>query len=268
MKKIYYYITLSLILISCEKVIHVDLNEANPRIVVDAQLVDQGDSIGIATVRLTWSAGFYDDNNFKPIENAKINITDPRGHVYTFYESEQGVYINSTAYNVFLNDEFTLDIVAEDETITAKSTMPRRVEIDSLTFAPFVFGPHKGGSFVVQCHFMDPPNEDNYYYLKLYINDTLQSGYYIGSDDAIDGRRVDYVFYQNWIVYQSFVQVELYTIDEAAYEYFKVLYYDESSGGMSAAPGNPISNIEGNAIGIFRASAMDKQHIIVPDFIQ
>jgi len=266
MKKIYLYITLALIFASCEKVVHIDLNEANPRIVVDAQLVDTGNGLGNAIIKLSWSGSFYDDNNFKPIENASIKISDPRGKIYHFTEVKAGEYINTQMEAVYIDDEFNLEIETNNETLSAKSSLPRYVPIDSLSFAPFVFGPHRGNGFVVHCHFMDPPNEENFYYLKLIINDTVSSDYFIGSDDAIDGEQIDYVFFKHAIEKGAFVVVELYTIDEMAYDYFRVLKKDENSGGMSAAPGNPISNIKGNAIGIFRASAKDEKYIIVPPF--
>ena len=268
MRKIVYYIALVLLISSCEKVVNIDLNEANPKIIVDAIVVDTGNGLGSAVVRLSWSSSFYEDNSFTPIENATIHMTDPRGKVYDFYEypNEKGVYHNPTLYATYMGDEFKLEIEAEGEKLSAVSTLPRFVKIDSLTIAPFVFGPHGGDGFVVQCHFMDPPNEKNYYYLKLIINDTVQTDYFIGSDDAIDGKRVDYVFFQHSITNGAFVVVQLYTIDEVAYDYFRVLQQDESSGGMSAAPGNPVSNIQGNAFGLFRATAMDQDYIIVPPF--
>jgi len=268
MRKIIYYIALVLLISSCEKVVNIDLNEANPKIIVDAMVVDTGNGLGNAVVRLSWSSSFYEDNSFTPINDAIIHITDPRGKKYSFDEFPKGsgVYLNTTLYPTYLDDKFTLDIEAAGEKLSAVTTLPRFVKIDSLTIAPFTFGPHGGNGFVVQCHWMDPPNEKNYYYLKLIINDTAQTDYFIGSDDAIDGKQIDYVFFQHSITNGAFVVVQLYTIDKAAYDYFRVLQQDESSGGMSAAPGNPVSNIQGNAFGLFRASAMDQAYIIVPPF--
>ena len=163
-----------------------------------------------------------------------------------------------------MGNEYKLEIQAEGKILTATSTVSRRVEIDSLKHGPFTFGPHDSEGEVVSCFFKDPPGEKNYYYLKYYINGVVQYGYYMGRDDGMDGKELEFIFFEIPIVETSDVEIELFTLDEIAFDYFKVLYANSPQGGpANAAPGNPVSNIQGGAIGIFRAAFVSHDTIHV-----
>ena len=265
-KTVFYYIVLIFLFASCEKVIHVDLNEANPQIVVDAQLSDTGDGMGHAVVRLSWTAGFY-DTTITPVSQAKIKITDPRGHIYNFTEIRPGIYISTNSAAMQQGDIYELEIQAEGKTLTASSSLPQRVDIDSVNYGIFNFGPHGGEGNTISCFFTDPAGQKNYYQLNLYVNGTPQFGYFITRDDGVDGKSVEYIFHQNPLFDSSRVTVELNTLDEVAFEYYKVLWDNQPQGGMPAAPGNPPSNIKGDGIGLFRATNLDREEIIVPEFV-
>ena len=88
----------------------------------------------------------------------------------------------------------------------------------------------------------------------------------MGRDDGLDGNNLEFIFYNNPLTETCDVKVELFTLDEFAFDYFKVLYDNSPHGGpANAAPGNPVSNIKGGAIGIFRAAfvSRDTIHVLV-----
>ena len=58
------------------------------------------------------------------------------------------------------------------------------------------------------------------------------------------------------------IGVQLSSIDEANYSYLLVL--SQSGSPFIIAPGNPISNLTGNAIGYFGAYAQDRKYIVIP----
>lgn len=265
MKNILYFIVALLIFTACEKVVYIDLNAANPRIVVDATVTDTGSELGVARIDLTWSGSFYEDNTFNPIENAIVKITDPRGNVYPFQETEKGVYTNTTAYKVIVGDEYILDIKTEEEVLTATTTMPRMVKIDSLSYEDAQYDYYDEGARNLICFFTDPPNEENFYYMKIWVNDTLQEGIHLYTDEEDDGQQIKYTFFYKNIVVESDVVFELYTIDEITFDYFYQMASDQSGFGMSAAPGNPPTNIEGDAIGVFRGMTKDVDEVTIPE---
>ena len=264
MKKTYIYILLALFFTSCEKVIDIDLNDSEPRIVVDAQVLNYGPGFdGNAVVKLSWTSNFYETNTFRAIENAKVMVTDANGNKHQLSSQEPGIYRNPSIPQAQMGDHYNLEITVDGKTIKSSSTIARQVKIDSLSYSIDAFGPKQNEGFMVNCHFTDPANEVNYYYMKLKINNIYSQGYFITRDDGLDGKPMTYTFFRNLITVPSQVYVELYTLDEAAFEYFKVLAMMEQ-GGMSTAPGNPPSNIEGDAIGLFKAGFVDVKSISIP----
>jgi len=264
MKKTLLYISLILLFASCEKVVVIDLNDSDPRIVVDGR-INQGKNAlyGEAYVQLHWTASFYETDSINTIKNAQVKITDKQGNVDKLTHIGHGLYFNPNISKGQIGDSFQLEINVDGKTFHSTSTLTRPVPIDSLTATIDNFGPHQGDGYTVNCHFTDPAGETNYYYLKIMIDGVYSPGWYITRDDGLDGKAITYTFFRNLIEEPSNVQVELYTIDEASFEYFKVLTM-MNQGGMSTAPGNPPTNIEGGAIGIFSVRNKDVQTISVP----
>ena len=264
MKKTILYISLILLFASCEKVVVIDLNESDPRIVVDGRInFNKNGLYGEAYVQMHWTASFYEVDSLNTIKNAHIKIIDSQGNANILTHMSHGLYFNPNISKGQLNDSYHIEISVDGENFQSTSTLARAVPIDSLSYTLDNFGPKQGDGYTINCHFTDPAGEKNFYYLKIRINGVYTPGWFITRDDALDGKAITYTFFRNLITDPSNVQIELYTIDETAFEYFKVLAM-MNQGGMSTAPGNPPSNIEGGAIGIFRASNIDVQTISVP----
>ena len=66
---------------SCTKVINVNLNNANPNIVIEGNL---NDGPGPYQVKLTQTVNFSDPNFFPPVTGAIVQITDVYGRLYRF----------------------------------------------------------------------------------------------------------------------------------------------------------------------------------------
>ena len=82
------------------------------------------------------------------------------------------------------------------------------------------------------------------------------SGFYIVEDRFFNGNTIPYNFNGIALEDQDEVWIELMGIDEANYNYFYTLQR-LIGNGQDITPGNPPTNIEGNAIGIFGASTFD-----------
>ncbi len=255
---------LILLFTSCEKVVEIDLNESDPQIVVDGRINFSKNGLnGEAYVQLHWTASVYELDSISTIRNAQVKIIDNQGNVNILNHLSHGLYFNPNISKGQLNDSYQLEISVDGKKLQSTSSLARAVPIDSLSYKQDDFGPHQGGGYTVNCHFTDPAGETNYYYLKIMIDGIYSPGWFITRDDGLDGQAITYTFFRDLIEEPSNVQVELYTIDEASFEYFKVLAM-MNQGGMSTAPGNPPSNIEGGAIGVFSARNKDVKTISVP----
>ena len=260
MKRIFHIILTILALIglfSCEKVIYIDLNEADPQIVIEGIVLNDDESY----VKLSKTGSYYQAVDFETISNAYVTVEDEAGNSFIFTESEAGHYINDS-FSGNTEQVYHLKVTVDDLDISSTSTMPKLIPIDSLTYEIEAgrLGFREG--MTIKCHYTDPSNVDNFYLLKFYQNGEKVSGFEVKSDRIDDGNATYYSYRLEDYQYGDVIDVKFYSIDEANYEYFNL---NSNGGGMrqSAAPGNPESNLIGEAIGIFGAYALSKSTVVL-----
>jgi hypothetical protein len=247
---------------SCEKVINVDLNTADPKIVIEGSITDQP---GPYTIRVTQSVNFDEPNTFPPVSGAVVTLSDDAGNVETLTETDEpGLYATNAIQGV-PGRTYTLTVSTGEDTYTAVSTMPQPVEMDALLTEEFS-GPHGGGK-MVQARYTDPAGIANFYRFILYINH-VEELILIANDRLQDGEVTTIPVFsqpdQGLAVSGDTAVVYMQTIDEGVYEYFRTL--DQMSGGQhggAVSTANPRSNINNGALGYFSACAIRSKTITV-----
>jgi len=132
MKKYIKIISASIFLISlfgCEDVIVVDLNSAAPRIVIEGEITN---SDTLSFVRITKSTDFYQPGVYKKVSGANVVIVDSEGDSSTLTEVEDGLY-QTNSIKGQSGKSYSVTVKAEGKTYQAESTMPRQVNLDSLS---------------------------------------------------------------------------------------------------------------------------------------
>jgi len=246
---------------SCEKVIELELNEAPPKIVVEAVLKD---GVGNNSILLSYTSAVYTDQTFDKISNADVRITDKDGNVFIFPEDPYipGYYHNSS-FEVLPENDYTLAINIAGEIITSQCHAYADPKIDSIVYSPSPF-PSGNGSVpnMIEYYSVDNVNEINHYRLRIWINSVEQTDfYYIGNDDFINGQSYFAPFFGADAYSGDTVFIELIAMDKANYTYLYTLSSNESN---STAPANPITNLQGNAIGYFGAFTTDTMSVVIP----
>ncbi len=245
-----------LFMTGCEKEIDVDLKSVEPRVVIEGLV--KKDSL--ATVRITMTKDFYEDNNFPPVNGAVVTISDDAGNTEVLQQDIKGTYVAKYLKGVE-NRTYYLQVKVNGEEYTAVSKMPEVVPIDTIKMYPI---PSFGYAMPMVC-FYDPAGIENYYRNILYMNrvrmdigseatDTDQrDGVLIErilpvfDDDKEDSRKVEK---------GDTILVELQSIDKGAYTFFDTL------GNMDNVENNPTTNIMGGALGYFSAYSFDRMQII------
>ena len=259
MKKAALFILPLLLFTSCEKVIELDLNEADTRIVVEAVLKD---GPGNNSVKLSYTSAVYTDQSFDKISGADVRVTDKDGNVYVFPEDPYmtGFYTNPT-FQVLPQNDYSLYVNIDGEIITSQCHSFAKPEIDSIIYYPSPFAVNEDTAHMVEYFSVDNVNEENHYRLRIWINSTeIKEFYYIGNDDFINGQSYNAPFFGADAYKGDTVFIELITLDKANYTYLYTLSSNESN---STAPANPTSNLEGNAIGYFGAFTTDTMSVII-----
>ncbi|MFT5821942.1 MAG: hypothetical protein ACI8ZM_003198 [Crocinitomix sp.] len=263
MKTWFFFVLIILGVSSCEKVIDLPLNEAEPTLVVEAVMKDR---IGANYIILSKSGSVYEDQNFEKIVDATVTVTADDGTIYDFPHQGNGLY-RLPDFVVVPSTRYEIEINALDRVVTASCFAPSKPEIDSLTYLVITgsFGVPEGDTLnLISFHSVDNGTEKNYYLLKIFRNGYPNGGYYLGNDDFINGIYYEAQFFGSEAKPRDTVFVEMISMDKANYNYYVGLSNNLDSGPFSAAPANPPSNLIGNSLGFFGAYTTDTISIILP----
>jgi hypothetical protein len=252
----------------CQQVVSIDLNTANPRVVVEGNIKDQP---GPYSVFLSMTGSYFDTTlATPPISHAQVVITDNLGNRDTLKEVINGTYQSSTLIGVS-GRTYMLSVKADGKEYMASSSMPTKVFIDSLYALPrHGLGGESG--YDIYVIFKDPPELGNYYRINARSSAMIPT-------DSIDGRRyrlfTDKLTNGNEMTERiragknvsvgDTITIELRSIDKATYDYFHTLSDILSSdrSPTSLSPANPNSNISGDALGYFAAYTVDTKQIVL-----
>ena len=265
MKPILIFFSLTILLTSCESVIEIDLDYMVPLLVIEG-VIDDFDNK--CTVKLSKTTDYFNLNKNPAVSGAVILLTDKAGTVVKFNETEPGIYMGESLL-AKSNMEYTLSILSEGDKYIAKATVPQRVNIDSLNFKYNPEGIFYEVGYVVSCHLSDPEETRNYYRLKTYnINDATKAriSKELYDDDVYNGNNVELQWSNNVYHQNDTVVVELYSLDEQTYDYYKTLFPISGGAEMMSltTPANPNTNISNGALGYFGAYTLSRDTIIIP----
>ncbi len=199
MKRFAQYILLILFTLSqlsCEDTIDVDLNDENPKLVIDAVIKwPKGTTGENQTIKLTKTSNFY-NNEVPPASGAIVTVTNSSNVVFTFIEdANTGVY-NCTNFVPVINETYTLHIIYEGQTYTATDKLyaTPAIQYTQQTNLP----PIDGGEEIVQIKFFFQDNgaEDNFYLVGVQNPNYVTPDYGVISDEFFQGNLM-FGFYAN-----------------------------------------------------------------------
>ncbi|MFT4982353.1 MAG: hypothetical protein ACI9UR_002225 [Bacteroidia bacterium] len=264
---------LILALVSCEKVIEIDLNNAAPQTVVDAVLAAQDDTV---SVFLSTSGSYTDASGLGPIAGAAISITDQNGQTASFSETFNGLYLLDN-FNLITGNTYSLSITNEGELIEATSELPALVQIDSVYFEENLFGGPEGGGgpgggggggpqltqYNVHIQFDDPNGISNNYRVVMSEGIARNVSTELVNDDLNDGQLIDVTIFRANVEAGDTISLELWSMDRAGYDFYNTLAdIEQSNPFTSSTPYNPITNLS-SGLGHFTVHNRDSRTLIV-----
>ncbi len=251
-----------LLLVSCEKIIQLDFDQNESVVVVDAVISNIPDQ---TVVHLTKSKPLFSAEGYTAISHAIVHIIADGGTSLLMEEQAPGIYKRDN-FKGIENTDYQLQIDWEGNLISAVASMPKRTPIDSLelVLSDRNFRGREELDYALKVHFTDDIDVQNFYRFDVFRNDTLLEGFSVSNDLYYNGLETYHFLRGYELKPLDKVSVTLSCIDEANYSYFLVL--SESNSPFNIAPGNPISNIQGEAIGYFGAYAQDKKEIVIPAY--
>lgn len=253
-----------LVLTACEEVIPIDLNEENPFVVIEADL-QQGTNHFDVYIKQTKS--YFQRGIQPPVNNATVEMTNASGEIQKAVAIEPGMY-RFENYEAVTGEAYELNVEVNDVQYTAETTVPSIPVLDSLTVEFEEASLFQEEGYNVILNFVDPGNEPNFYRILYALNDTFQNkpdDLILVDDQLLNGNPINIPIFVNTFQSGDTVDVDLRNIDQATYNFYTTLseIIIDMGGGNSAAPGNPISNIQGGAIGYFGSFSSAKARVVV-----
>lgn len=243
----------------CERVIDVDIKPNSTKLVIEGNITN---ITGVQIVSISKTVPYSDVNVYPAVSGAVVTVSNING-TYTFKETTPGQYTNS-AIRARPGQEILLKVTLDNKTYTSSATMPQQVTLDSLGVSEVTIG--SKSIKTVSVYYQDPGPAVNAYRFVLSVNGALVKQVFTINDDLTNGRPVNSMLYQTDITLKTGdrVEVEMQCIDPLVYDYWYSLSQQGGNGpNNSATPSNPITNLQGDALGYFSAHTVQRKSIVV-----
>ena len=188
MKNNIFIISIALFLISCEEVIEIDLNEANPQWVIEGSLTDQA---GPVMVHISQSGSYFAPGDYPKYTGADVNIISSTGQSWDLSERETGLYVADHLEGKS-GDSYRLVVDLDGEKYEAISTLPQPLELDTVLFEYRSGAIGLGEGYMLRVRFQDPPGEPTYLRFMVKANGEPVNHYFLYDDNLSDGQEVEF----------------------------------------------------------------------------
>lgn len=267
--KTYYNIIALLLVISftsCEDVVDVDVQTAPARLTIEASLDwEKGTQGNNQMIKLSTSTPFFDTTTNTAVTGASVQVTNnSNGAVFVFADQNNGQY-TTTEFVPILNQSYTLEVLYDGEEYSATETLMSVADIKEVTQS--TEDGFDDEALEVNVIFDDPNQEGNYYLFRFKKQGDLLSELESLSDEFVNGNEISWYYEKEdddeddseEFMPGDIVDISLFGISEAYYNYISILIDQSDGGGLfSATPvalkGNCINltNPENYANGYFR----------------
>ena len=233
-------IILIIIFHSCEKVIDIETEFDDKRLVIDANISKHRDSInGIASVKLSETIPYFSDQE-SIVKNASVKIETNKIVYNLVYNNDKKEY--SSIIENINKEEFVLSIIRNENTYTSSEKLITTPKIKSV-----IFGDRKSlnkDEVELRVTFIDPPEKGNYYLWKFGPKKSGKYDYLPALDKYINGNEFTFSFFIDKTEYlqnSDFINIEINGISENYYNYLNIL--TSQAGAQNGRPFSTSSSI-------------------------
>lgn len=247
MKKAIHFIAilLSFLFISCEEVVDVDLNNASPKLVIEASINwYKGTSGRVQKVKLTTTADYF-SNTIPVVSGAIVFITNSSNMRFDFIEAPKtGEYI-CTNFVPVINETYVLTVIQGGATYTATEKLKSVAPISEIVQNNE--GGFTGKNIEIKTYYTDPANESNYYLYQYSYPKEKKINYYADEDKFFQGNKFFSISQNNDLKQADEITISHFGISKSYYNYIKILV--SIAGGNGGGPfQSPPATVRGNIV--------------------
>lgn len=249
MKKIIVYLVLivALFATSCEDVIEVDLDNAPPKLVIEAAINwKKGTSGNQQKIKLTTTTGFY-STEIPKVSGATVFIKNSANEVFNFSEIQNTGEYACTTFIPVINETYSLTIISNGNTYSATETLKPVSPITRIVQNNE--GGFSGKNIEIKTFYQDPANETNYYLYKYTYSNQVKPNYYVDQDEFFNGNEFFSISQNDNLKKNDKIEISHFGISKAYYNYMSVLVSIAGNNGGGPFQ-SPPATVRGNIINI------------------
>lgn len=263
MRRVLYHISpllIVLLLTACEKQVYPELEEIEPRLVVDGWIYSEPMPY---YVYLSYTDAYFSQDVPPAATGATVYLAENGVWIDTLQEMFPGFYFTNGMWQGQPGNTYQLKIELEGETYDAENTMTEPVAIDYV-----VPTTEDDSLYSLNLFMQEPAKAGNYYRYQLYRNGLpyIPFMWDFESDELINGQYIaGYELDDHYYLSGDTARLQLLSLNEEQYKFFYDVDEQESSGSlMDERPANPNSNISNGAFGYFGAAGSSSKTVIIP----
>lgn len=231
-----------IMLTSCEDVIELELEESEPRLVVEANLIwSRDEPENPHFIRLTTTAPYFSDV-VPPAEGAEVSLFGPGGQEYFFRETEPGIFRHD-GFEPQESGTYELVILYEDDEYRATEQFVEAPQLE--TIEQIDNGGFAGDEIELRAYYVDPVDQENYY-LFLFFHEGLSLQ--LANDNFTNGNRSFARFSDEDLTPGDWISIQIRGISQNFYEYMYLLL--SQSGNRSGPFQTQPTTVRGNVVNI------------------
>lgn len=251
-------------LTGCEDVIHVDLETAAPKLVIDASIDWIKNTPGNEQkIKLSTTTGYY-SNEIPTVSGATVIVANSANTIFNFTEiPNTGEYV-CTDFEPVIGETYTLTITLNGETYTATETL-----IDVPSMEDIIDQRNTGGisgdEVEITYYYQDNGSQENYYLNRILNPRVAFPVFELEDDRYTQGNRMSESYSHEDLKPGDLVNIRFYGISKRYYNYFNKLLLASGNDGSpfpttpTAVRGNIVNQTDSKnfPFGYFRLSEVD-----------
>ena len=243
----------------CTKEVSLQLKSSTPRLVIEG-VVSNG--VMGSYVRLSWSQQLNKQADYLEEPDAFVVLTDSSRQLSDTLrparDNQQHYFYPSYIIKAIPGHVYHLNVLLQGKSYTARSVMADTTTFDGISLLSSAGKLTKESIITVVPKYVDPGEVKNYYRFEQYINGRKDPGICMLNDNVGDGLVNERPIFTKEIDIHpgDTLTVVMIQLSAPVYRYFYQLSQNQEA--LGSTPSNPISNVEGGALGEF--SAEDRQY--------
>ena len=264
MKRLLYIVCMAFFF-SCEEVIDVELNESEPRLVIEASINwIKGTTGNEQEIKLSLSSPFFEEG-LAPANGALVQIEDSNGNTFNFTEvGLSGIYRTNTFVPV-IDEIYSLYILYNDEQYSAKESLLSVVPIDFIEQEND--GGFSGEDIEIKAFYTDPVGIKNFYFFEFLPDFTPVPDLEVYKDEFTDGNQIFGFYDSEDIEVGNDLRIRIHGVSERFYDFMFILLQqgnNDTGGPFETQPATVRGNCTNETnpdnfpYGYFRLSEVDE----------